>query len=574
MKHEVLVDVASFPSLGALLDEVLLRHKSETALVEADRKREASRWTYAEVDITAARVARRLEALGIGPGSRVAIVMSNQPRWLITAVAVFRRGATLVPLDMKLEAPEQRALVEHANADLVVVEHALWRRFTDGMPGRRVWVSEAPAGELPDELRWETLPEDDGEVLRSVPRTRDDLACIVYSSGTGGRAKGCMLSHGAYLSQLAALLERFPMGPGDRYFSVLPTNHAIDFMVGFVGPFVCGATVVHQRTLRPEMLRFTMQRYGITHMAVVPLLLTAFERALREKLDELGGWKRTVFDGLVALHGALTPRGPDARVSHTVLRAVHEAFGGHLRLLFAGGAFVPKEQAEYFFQLGLPVVIGYGLTEACTVATVNDVRPLRADSVGRPLAGVELRIADPDGQGVGEVVLRGPMVMQGYLDDPELTAETLRDGWLYTGDLGWLDASHHLHLVGRRKDVIVTAGGKNVYPQDIEHVFDGVPVEELAVFAANTVWPQRTMVGEQLVLVARPGKVAWTEVLAAVRERNRTLPDFKRVAGVVRWERTFPRTASMKVKRAELVDTLARETRRDAVVAFSDGPGA
>lgn len=562
MNHELLVDVGGFASLGALLDEVLLRHPSEVALIEADRKREASRWSYADVDREAGRVAQRLQDLGLGAGSRVAILMSNQPRWLVTAVAVFRRGCTLVPLDMKLEADEQRALVEHADAELVVVEQSLWRRFPAGLPGRRVWVSEASGAELVGAEPWESLPEGRGD---AVARERTDVACIVYSSGTGGRAKGCVLTHGAYLSQLAALLERFPMAPGDRYFSVLPTNHAIDFMVGFVGPFVCGATVVHQRTLRPEMLRFTMQRYGITHMGVVPLLLTAFERALREKLDELSGWRRTVFDGLVALHGALTPRGADPRVSQTVLRSVHEAFGGKLRLLFAGGAFVPREQAEFFFGLGLPVVIGYGLTEACTVATVNDVRPLRGDSVGRPLAGVELRIDGPDASGVGEVCLRGPMLMSGYLDDPELTAETIREGWLHTGDLGWIDASGHLHLVGRRKDVIVTAGGKNVYPEDVEHVFDGVPAEELAVFAANTLWPQRTMVGEELVVVVRPGSAPWSEVLDGVRARNRTLPDFKRVSGAVRWERTFPRTASLKLKRGALATELAAATSRDQV---------
>lgn len=562
MRNEILLDPAGYPSLGALLDEALLHHPSEVALVEADRKREASRWSFAEVDRAAARIAGRLEALGLGAGARVAILMSNQPRWLLTAVGALRRGCTLVPLDMKLEADEQRALVEHANADLVVVEYPLWRRFAGGLPGRRVWVSEAPAGELGDDQRWEALPDAEGA---PVPRSRDDVACIVYSSGTGGRAKGCVLTHGAYLSQLAALLERFPMAPGDRYFSVLPTNHAIDFMVGFVGPFVCGATVIHQRTLRPEMLRFTMQRYGVTHLAVVPLLLTAFERAIREKLDGLSGWRRTAFDGLVALHGALTPRGADPRVSHAVLRAVHEGFGGRLRLLFAGGAFVPKEQAEYFFSLGLPVIIGYGLTEACTVATVNDTRPLRGDSVGRPLSGVELRIADPDGQGVGEVLLRGPMLMRGYLDDPELTAETIREGWLHTGDLGWVDASGHLHLVGRRKDVIVTAGGKNVYPQDVEHVFEGIPAEELAVFAANTLWPQRTMVGEQLVVVVRPGTAAWADVVAELRTRNRTLPDFKRVAGVVRWERTFPRTASLKVKRGVLAEELTARAAREAI---------
>ena len=182
------------------------------------------------------------------------------------------------------------------------------------------------------------------------------------------------------------------MGPGDRYFSVLPTNHAIDFMVGFVGPFTCGATVVHQRTLRPEMLRFTMQRYEVTHMAVVPLLLAAFERAVRERLDELPEWQRQGIDALLAVNRALTNRRPNHGLSSRLLAPLHAGFGGKLRLMFCGGAFTDRAVAERFVQLGIPVVIGYGLTEACTVVTLNGLFPPRADSVGDVMKGVEVRM--------------------------------------------------------------------------------------------------------------------------------------------------------------------------------------
>ncbi len=553
MRNVVTTDPGGYPSLGALLGDAVRQHTSRVALIEDNRRREASRWTYREFDATSRRIARRLQDAGVGPDDRVAILMTNQPAWLLTAAAVFRRGAVLVPLDYKLEPAEQAALLAHCRPKVLVTEPDIARRLPADLPVAHAW-----------DRVLDDLPEGEGD---EVPRERTDLATIVYSSGTGGRAKGCLLTHGAYLAQLQGLLGRFPMAPGDRYFSVLPTNHAIDFMVGFVGPFTCGATVVHQRTLRPEMLRYTLQRHGITHMAVVPLLLTALERAVRQAIDELDGWRRPAVEALISVNARLTAKGPRHGLSSRLLEPIHRAFGGQLRLLFCGGAFTDRALAERFYALGIPVVIGYGLTEACTVVTVNGLAPFRADSVGSPLPGTEVVIDAPDASGVGQVLVRGPTLMSGYLDDPELTAETIRDGWLHTGDLGWLDASGHLHLVGRSKDVIVTAGGKNVYPEDIEHAFADVPAEEVAVFATHTLWPQRAMVGETLVAVVRP-REALEGLVDELAARNRRLPDFKRLDGVVVWREPFPRTASMKLKRAELARQIAGALARDAIRAL------
>ena len=562
MKYRVTPDVTRHDHLGALVAAAVAQHPSQLALIAASRRREVERITFSAFGQTARRVAARLEDLGLQPGDRVAILMSNQPRWLLTAAAVLMRGLVLVPLDPKLTPAEHAALIAHAQPKLLVAEHGMARLLPDDLACSHRWLSEAPgSAELPPEQRWETLPDREGAL---VARTRDDLATIVYSSGTGGRAKGCMLTHGAYLSQLDALLERLPMAPGDRYFSILPTNHAIDFMVGFLGPLTCGATVVHQRTLRPELLKWTMQRYGITHMSVVPLLLTAFERSVRDAIAALPGWKRAAIEGLIGVNARLTERTPNHALSRRLLAPLHAAFGGQLRLLICGGAFTDRRQAEFFYRLGIPVVIGYGLTEACTVVTVNGLAPFRADSVGAPLSGTTVRIAARDATGVGEVCVQGPTLMQGYLDDPELTAQTLRDGWLYTGDLGWIDASDHLHLVGRTKDVIVTAGGKNVYPEDVEHAFAAVAAEEVAVFAANTLWPSRSLGDEELVAVVRSLEGAALP-LTEVARCNRALPDYKRLAGVVPWSDAFPRTASMKLKRGELADQVGAAAGREII---------
>jgi long-chain acyl-CoA synthetase len=394
----------------------------------------------------------------------------------------------------------------------------------------------------------------------------------VYSSGTGGRPKGCVLTHENYLEQCKALTSWYPFWPGVRYLSILPTNHAIDFMVGFIGPFVCGACVVHLRTLRPEFVRDAFVRYKITYVALVPLIVKNLERGLRAKFDELSGVKRFFLNQMIALNRSWTKSQPNVTLSRKLLPQVHAGFGGQLRALIVGGAFMEPSTMQFFYDLGVPVINGYGLTEAGTALTLNDLKPFRADTVGKPLPGVELRILNPDGDGIGEVAAHSKTVMSHYLDDPELTAATIVDGWLLTGDLGKFDGHGHLQLFGRKKNMIVTEGGKNIYPEDIENAFDGLPVKEYCIFAANFVWPAvRSAKGlgkEMLVMALRlEEKQEFNDALKnEITERNRKLPDFKRVGGYVLWGKDFPRTASMKIKRGDLAGEMARSVERSAVV--------
>lgn len=581
----------AYSSLGELLRDALVQWKREVALIEVDRREETRRLRYADVAREVAPVTRWLAARGVGPGDRVAIVMSNQARWPIAAIALFARGAVLVPLDYKLSGDEQIALLGHSGARALITEAPLLRRMKDLPDELDVLVADLPrhgheAQRASSErcARWEELDRDESAAPPLVPRRREDPATIVYSSGTGGRPKGCVLAHEAYLEQLGALMRLFPMRPGHRTFSVLPTNHAIDFMVGMIGPLACGATIVHQRTLRPEFLVSTMREHRITHMALVPLLLAAFERAIDERVAKRPAWQRGALDLLARANLELTRAQPDVALSRRLLGGVHEALGGALELLFCGGAFVDRRRAERFYELGIPVVIGYGLTECCTVATVNDLRPFRADSVGRAVHGVEVRIHEPGAGGVGEVWIRGRTVMREYWQDPELTARTITpDGWLRTGDLGWLDASGHLHLVGRSKNMIVTAGGKNVYPEDVEAAFEDVACEELAIFASGYLWPRAVGLTEEvLVAVARPearggdarSRAAASATLAeAIARKNRRLPEHKRVAALLAWSEPFPRTASMKVKREVLAERL-REAAAPADLVPLEGAGA
>lgn len=569
-----MLDLTKYSSIGVALNDAVERFAAETCLIESDREREKDRLTYAEFGKRALPLSRAMQEAGFSVTDRASIIMTNQSKWLISAYAIFYAGGVLIPLDYKLTPAEHWQLLRHSGAKCLITEYPIWRQLANstGSVGatdlQTVLVTEAPPNaDLSGARRWEEF-RSESAAPQFVPRERKDLACIVYSSGTGGRPKGCMMTHENYLEQCVALTSLYPFWPGLRYLSILPTNHAIDFMVGFFGPFTCGACVVHLRTLRPEFVREAFTKYKITYVSLVPLVLKNLQKGLQAKFDELPPGKRKVFDKLVAVNKALTKPHPRLWLSRRLLKQVHDAFGGELRAIIVGGAFTEPQTLQFFYDLGIPVANGYGLTEAGTAISVNDLKPFRADTVGKPLPGMEVKIVDPAPDGVGEVWVRSRTVMSGYLNDPELTAESIVDGWLRTGDLGQFDAQGHLHLSGRKKNMIVTEEGKNIYPEDIESVFETLPLKEFCVFAANYVWPKRSMVGEQLILAIHlENNQQFTDELRNdISHRNSRLLNYKRIHGIVVFSEDFPRTASLKIKRNDLATRLAQLDRDHAIL--------
>ncbi|HEX9000875.1 MAG TPA: AMP-binding protein [Blastocatellia bacterium] len=567
-----MIELNQHASLGSALREALDRFADETCLIEADRERENHRLTYRQFKEMALPLAGFLQAREFKAGSRAAIIMTNQSKWLVSAYAIFHSGGVLVPLDYKLSAPEHIPLLAHSKAEILITEYHFWRAIKQQNPDltqlpHTVIVTDVPKNaDLMGAIRWEDARVQSDPVF--VPRSRQDWACIVYSSGTGGRPKGCVLTHENYLEQCAALTSLYAFWPGVRYLSILPTNHAIDFMVGFIGPFVCGATVVHLRTLRPEFVREAFTRFKITYVALVPLILKNLQAGLEQRFAELPPLKRFVFNRLLSVNKAMTKQQPNLELSRKLLKQVHEAFGGELRAIFTGGTFCAPQIIQFFYDLGIQVSIGYGLTEAGTTITLNDLKPFRADTVGKPLPGMEVKVVNQGEDGIGQVAVRSKTLMSHYLDDPELTAETIVDGWLMTGDLGRFDSTGHLQLFGRAKNMIVTEEGKNVYPEDIEAAFEGLPVKEFCVFAANYIWPERSMLGEKLIVVLRlnEGQQFTEELRQELIKRNSKLLNFKRISGYVIWDQDFPRTASMKIKRFVLAEEIRAKFDRQAVL--------
>src|SRR5216684_1167818 len=570
-----MLDLSKYQSVGEALRDALNQYSNEVCLIEADREREKERLTYRDFKERADPLSKALQDGGFSAGARASIIMTNQSKWLISAYAIFFVGGVLVPLDYKLTPDEQWQLLKHSGATVLITEYPIWRQLSVSAGRaaatnvRTVLVTEAPANaDLAGAQRWEQFCGAGDPSF--VARKRQDIACIVYSSGTGGRPKGCMMTHENYLEQCVALTSIYPFWPGVRYLSILPTNHAIDFMVGFFGPFTCGAAVVHLRTLRPEYVREAFPKYKITYVSLVPLVLKNLQKGLQARFDALSPAKRRIFNALVAINKALTKRRPRPGISRRLLKQVHDAFGGELQAIIVGGAFSEPQTLQFFYDLGIPVANAYGLTEGCMGSTVNDLKPFRADTVGKPLPGIEVRIVNPDADGIGEVAVRSKTVMAGYLNDPELTAETIVDGWLMTGDLGRLDPSGHLQLFGRKKNMIVTEEGKNIYPEDIETVFESLPVREFCVFAANYIWPRRSMVGEQLVLALHlePSQKYGEDLRREITACNNRLLNYKRIHGVVLLDEDFPRTASLKIKRNVLAERLGKLDSATAILSL------
>src|SRR5712691_11546678 len=326
-----MLDLAKYQSIGEALRDALDQFSREVCLIEADRDREKEHMTYREFKERAHSLAKALQDDGFSAGSRASIIMTNQSKWLISAYAIFYSGGVLVPLDYKLTPDEQWQLLKHSGATVLITEYLIWRQLSasSGRAAatsvRTMLVTEAPANAvLAGAKRWEEF-------------------------------------RGAGEPLFVALTAIYPFWPGVRYLSILPTNHAIDFMVGFFGPFTCGAAVVHLRTLRPEFVREAFPKYKITYVSLVPLVLKNLQKGLQARFDELPPGKRKVFNALVRINKALTKRLPRLGISRRLLKQVHEAFGGELRAIIVGGAFTEPQTLQFFYDLGIPVANGYGL---------------------------------------------------------------------------------------------------------------------------------------------------------------------------------------------------------------------
>jgi long-chain acyl-CoA synthetase len=432
-----------------------------------------------------------LTALGLAPGDRVALLSESRPEWLLTDLAVLMAGAVVVPVYPTL-APEQvEFIVRDSGATWMAVSTpvhaAVAQDVAQRVPAlRHIVVFDGPGDEaarvpvtpLPDITAhghrqivggWGIAHEFQERVKRIGP---DDLATLIYTSGTTGEPKGVMLTHGNLVANLKGILAVLPLSSEDIALSFLPLSHAFERMVVYVY-LTSGISAIFAES--PDTVARDLLAVRPTVMTAVPRVFEKLEARVMEKGLAGSVVKRAIFrwaTGVARARGARAAhRGPlPARLrwassvaDRLVFAKVRAGVGGRLRFAVSGSAALRPDIARFFYGVGLPVLEGYGLTEASPVLSVTPLEEVRFGTVGPPLPNVELRTADD-----GEVLARGPNIMRGYYNRPDETAQVLRDGWLHTGDLGEFDARGFLKLTGRKKELLVTSGGKKIAPQAIE----------------------------------------------------------------------------------------------------------
>ncbi len=476
-------------TIPAIFRETVTSFSAKDALLvkEEGRYRAIS---YGEFHDQVTLVASALIELGVGPGERVAILSENRPEWLIIDQAVLSLGAVLVPIYTTLTAEQARyiladsgamlcfcsqeglvAKIQAVRAELPALQHVY--AFEDyatkrGQPKVRAWRDLLEAGA---EARERT---ENPRAELSSRITPEWLASIVYTSGTTGEPKGAMLSHGNFASNALAVTSVLDISYADTTLSFLPLSHVLERVAYYVA-ILKGATIAFAESI--DKLTINIGEIRPTYLACVPRVLEKIHDRVLQSLEEDNPWRKEIFllaqDVGEYYHTTMQEYGRVPFPSNVlydladklVFSKLRDRLGGRLRFIFVGGAPLPKPVGEFYRNAGIPVVEGYGLTETSPVITVNPPGQPRFGTVGKPLPGVTVRLADD-----GEVLCKGPNVMEGYWHKPEATREAIdAEGWFHTGDIGRFDADGYLAIVDRKKELIVMSNGKKVAPQPIEN---------------------------------------------------------------------------------------------------------
>ncbi|CAN5685721.1 AMP-binding protein [soil metagenome] len=529
---------------------------------------DSSVFTFGETLDQVRAIAYRIGKEQIAFGDRVALIGENHPSWAIAYLGVLYHGAVCVPMDPHGEIETITNFFENSEAKLAFIDREQLERFRqiEEKLGRSipavVWGDGDPLTngfQSFDDWTATDVPE---SFAREIPKAAgDDTALLIYTSGTTGTPKGVPLTHGNIVAELDGVNEVLALNDSVRILSLLPLFHAYLQIVNMWVATTYGCEVGYLRELSPAELSSAMIKFKPTMLTTVPRLWYIFHKKIFDAVEAKSKAVQLLFKGMLAANGALRDTA-GINLGPKLFGKVHESFGGELRIAISAGSRFDEAVARDFHKLGFTIIQGYGLTETSGAATATYEADNRIGSVGKPMFNAEIKIAEPDKDGVGEVLIKGEMVFAGYYKNPEATAEAFtEDGWFRSGDLGRIDKDGHLFIVGRGKDVIVLPSGKNVHPEDLEvHYLKAPEVEELAIIGVADETEKRAG-AEKLVAVVIPNfeylkQAKLPNSKGAVRyaldNLGRSLPEYQRVREYIVRSEPLPRTATRKIKRFEL----------------------
>ena len=585
------------PTFFERFQESAQRHPDNIAL-EIQRPDRVERVTFAELSRMAESVGAWLSSRVPADG-RVAILAANHPRWVAAYLGIIAAGRVAVPLDTAFHAEQVSKLLKDSGASLLFCDAkhlAVAAAAVEGTNVGLVMTSAAAEQAHPtqpthrtEHNEWCTrfvgnldsiFTASAGDFTPATP-SAEDLAALLYTSGTTADPKGVMLTHSNLVGEANAVFRVVTLGPDDALLGILPMFHVLAQMANLLLPLTTGARVVYLETLNTTELLRALQEREITAFAVVPQFFYLIHEKILKELNKRGKFTVAVVRTLMAVNRALRRVGINA--GRVFFGKIHATFGRRMRYLVTGGSRFDAAIARDFYSLGIDVLNAYGLTETSGGAFVNRPGKMIFNSVGPPLPGVEAKIIDPQpleegGPAAGEIALRGALVMKGYWNRPEATAEVLRDGWLYTGDLGYFDSHGNLFITGRRKEVIVLANGKNVHPDEIEAHYQKSPyVKEIAVMALEARPGDPTSERLHAVIVPnfevlRERKIVNSKEVIRfdIEALSHKIASTKRLGSYDIWQEDLPRTTTRKLKRFQ-IEKKVRELQKQGGAAGAIG---
>ncbi len=519
--------------------------------------------TYGEVREKMDALGTRLLDLGLS-GKKIAVVGESCWQWILTYFTVVCGVGTIVPLDKNLPVDEMKNLVERSGASALVYtkrsEKSLAPLFEEKY-NIEYFISMGQEEHTEKAFSLDRLIDEGERLLREGIRDYVDaeidpnqMATLMFTSGTTGMAKGVMLSHKNIVANVVNMSKLVHFEPGQRSLSILPIHHAYEFTCNICTCFYMGCTLAICEGIK--YIQRNMVEIKPDVVLGVPLV---FEKMYK------GMWKQAASRGEDAkLRNAIDLSRKlklfnNEKLMKKLFKAIHQNVGNNMHLMIAGGAAIDPKVIEDFEAMGIPMIQGYGMSECAPIIAVNQDRYSKAASVGKPMPGTQVKIIAPDEDGIGEIACKCDSVMLGYYDNPEATAEVLRDGWLYTGDLGYLDEEGFLYLTGRKKTVIVTKGGKNIFPEEVEAILlENELIQEALVYGKEDSKVGNVMITADIFpnyerLKEEKGELNSSQVYHFYKELvdqiNKKLPPYKAIKRINIRETEFHKTTTGKIKR-------------------------
>src|SRR5438105_4987145 len=564
----------------------------QNVALEIQRRDGTESYTYSEARQMAESVGRWLAENGAQPGARVAILADNHPRWVTTYLGIIAAGCTAVPLDTAFHADQIAKLLKDSGSELLFCDLKHVGIAQQAVADLKIDIvltqasansSSAGEGARATRADLDSIFAAGPQSFKPANVSADSIGALLYTSGTTADPKGVILTHANLLGEIKAVFAWIEIGPKDAVLGVLPLFHVLSQMANLLLPLVKGARVVHLETLNTTELLRALQEREITAFAVVPQFFYLIHERIFKEVSQRGKAAQAMLRVLMNINRAL--RAVRINAGRTFFGKLHATFGQSMRYLITGGSRFDPQIGYDFHALGIDVLQAYGLTETTGAAFAALPHHNVIGSVGPPLPGVEGEILDPKpgedgGPAIGEIAIRGAIVMKGYWNRTDATAAVLKGGWLHTGDLGYFDSGGNLFITGRQKDVIVLSNGKNVYPEDIEsHYLKSPYINEIGVLGLESqpgkpgsdrlhavVVPNFELLKERKIVNAKEVIRFDMEGLSA------QLPSTKRIGSYEIWQEALPRTTTRKLKRFEMEKRVRANQKRKTDSEISSQP--